>query len=274
MLLGAIQGATEFLPVSSSGHLALGQMILIRSGLEHVLSNQPLMLEILLHLATFLAVVVFFRRDVAEALKGVGRGTKGVLKGELKNLAKKDNSVNLAVAVIIGSVPTAVIGLMMRDAAQRILSSPVSLGFCFLGSMCLLLASRWWQGGFNRLTWRTALVIGIVQGLAVLPGISRSGITIVTGLALGLQQGQAIRFSFLLSLPAVIGAAALELSINELAADMNNNAYLLGGLVAFVVGLFALFVLDRLVRRGQLWVFAPYVGLAGLGSIFSVYLLD
>ncbi|MCP4676047.1 MAG: undecaprenyl-diphosphate phosphatase [Deltaproteobacteria bacterium] len=269
-LLGVVQGATEFLPVSSSGHLAAGQLLIARVQPGTSLAAQPLTLEILLHLATFLAVIVYFRREVWAGLQGGGRGAIGLLKGNLGKLAKEDDGVNLALAVVVGTIPTAIIGLFMKNPASIVSESPVSLGFSFIGCACLLFASRWWPGGRRRLSLRIALLIGLVQGIAVIPGISRSGATIAVGLALGLEREDAARFSFLLSLPAILGAALLELDFESLGADENTIAYLLGGIAAFAVGLAALHLLIRLVRSGRFWLFAPYVGAVGVMTMFAL----
>jgi undecaprenyl-diphosphatase len=266
-VLGVIQGATEFLPVSSSGHLAAAQMYLANEARAVRLGNRPLTLEILLHVATFFAVVIFYRQAVFEGLKGVFRGAGGLARGRFSEMIKKDDSVNLATAVVAGTIPTGVLGLLLRRQAEMVSASPTSLGLAFLGTACMLLATLWWPGGKRRLSWRIALLIGAVQGIAVLPGISRSGVTIAAGLAVGLEREDAVRFSFLLSLPAIIGAAALELDMESLTSDHNLFAYLVGGAAAFVVGLFALYLLVRLVRGGRLWLFAPYVALMGTVSI-------
>ncbi len=266
-VLGIVQGATEFLPVSSSGHLAAGQMLLAETGLAERLSNQPLTLEILLHMATFFAVIVYFRSEVAAGIRGAGRGVLALFRGELSRLLQQDDGANLAAAVIAGTLITGIVGLTMRGPAEIISKSSIGLGFSFLGCACLLLATRWWPGGHRRLSIRTALLIGAVQGVAVLPGISRSGITIAAGLALGLNREEAARFSFLLSLPAILGAAVLELDLQSLASDEHIIAYGIGGVAAFIVGLAALFILVRLVRGGRLWLFAPYVAAVGLTTM-------
>jgi undecaprenyl-diphosphatase len=266
-LLGAIQGATEFLPVSSSGHLAAGQLALAGSEVSHILSDKPLLLEVLLHLATLAAVVVVYRREVIGALCGAGRGVSALMHLKLRRIASVDDDVNLAVAIIVGTLPTGVIGLAIRNPAAAVSRSPLALGICFLGCACFLLASRWWLGGNKRLSWRVALVIGVVQGMAVLPGISRSGVTIVAALGLGLKREEAARFSFLLSIPAILGAAVLELDVSAIAAGGHTWAFALGALSAFVVGLGALTLLIRLVRKGRLWLFAPYVAAVGVAML-------
>ncbi len=264
MFLGAVQGATEFLPVSSSGHLAVGQMAAGHWYPGLSLADHPLAFEILLHLATLLAILVVFRREVAGLFWGMGKVVVGIGQGRLGSVLKEHDGANLAVAVVAGSVPTAILGLLLRDAAVHATTSSTLLGLSFLGCAGLLLASRWWPGGSRRLTWRLALLIGLIQGIAVLPGISRSGVTIVMGLALGLDREAAARFSFLLSLPAIAGAAVLELDMAAITVSGNATAYLFGAAAAFFIGLFALLLLMRLVRLGRLWLFSPYVGAVGV----------
>ena len=266
-LLGAIQGATEFLPVSSSGHLAAGQLMLARSEGGQILSDKPLLLEVLLHLATLAAVVVVYRREAIGAVRGAGRGLSALMHLKLREIADVDDDVNLAVAIIVGTIPTAAIGLAMRDPAGAVSRSPLALGISFTACACILLACRWWPGGKKRLSWRVALIIGVVQGMAVLPGISRSGATIVAALAFGLKREEAARFSFLLSIPAILGAAILELDVSAIAAGGHSWAFALGALSAFVVGLGALTLLIRLVRKGRLWLFAPYVAAVGVAMM-------
>ena len=139
-LLGAIQGATEFLPVSSSGHLAAGQLMLARSKGGQILSDKPLLLEVLLHLATLAAVVVIYRREVIGTVRGAGRGLSALMHLKLREIADVDDDVNLAVAIIVGTIPTAAIGLAMRDPAGAVSRSPLALGISFTGCACILLA--------------------------------------------------------------------------------------------------------------------------------------
>jgi len=265
--LGAIQGATEFLPVSSSGHLAASQMLLAAGENGGDRWAQPLALEVLLHAATLLAVIAVYRREVLGAVCGAGRALAGAARGDLGALLERDDDANLAVAIAVGSVPTAAIGLLMRDPAAAVSQSPLGLGLAFLGCALLLAASRWWRGGSTRLSWRAALIVGAVQGIAVIPGISRSGATIATALALGLGREEAARFSFLLSAPAIVGAAVLELDAASLASSGLAGPCSVGAIAAFAVGAACLVALLRLVRAGRLWLFAPYVAAAGLFSI-------
>ena len=268
LILGAVQGATEFLPVSSSGHLALGRSLLAKGAPLDALYLQPLMLDILLHVATLVAVILFYRSEILEAIIGFGRSLSSVKGGRFKAYLKEDDGALLAWSVAVGTLPTGLVGLLMADAAQTVSTEPKLLGCAFLACAALLFSSRFWPGGTRRLSLGMALTIGAIQGLAVLPGISRSGATIALALALGLKREEAARFSFLLSLPAILGAAILELDGDALASSGHLASYLLSAAVAFIVGLAALFLLVRLVRRGRLWLFTPYVAVAGLFALF------
>jgi undecaprenyl-diphosphatase len=264
ILLGAVQGATEFLPVSSSGHLAVGQLLLGRAaGAE----DSSLLFEVLVHVATLLAVIVVYRRDVLELIRGAGRGLAALFRGSIRAAVRDDAGVNLALCVAAGTLPTGVIGLALRHPAEVLAVSPQGLGLAFLALAALLLGSRWWPGGTRRLDGKVALIIGVVQGVAVLPAISRSGVTIVTALALCLDRAEAARFSFLLAIPAILGAALLEIDPGAIATGGLALPLALASLAAFAVGLVALLVLLRLVRGGRLWLFAPYVAAVGIFAL-------
>ncbi len=268
LILGAVQGATEFLPVSSSGHLAMVSKLLERGRFLALLEESPLMLEILLHLATLLAVTLFYRRDILKAIIGFGRLLAAVRSSGMRRHLEADEDARLALAVIVGTLPTACLGVLLKGAVETVSQAPLLLGLSFLFCAAVLFGSRFFPGGDRPLTLPLALVIGTAQGIAVFPGVSRSGITIAVALALGLGRAAAVRFSFLLSLPAILGAALLELDLSALTGGENLPLYLAGTAAAFAVGLLSLFALVYLVNKGRLWLFAPYVTLAGLFCIF------
>jgi undecaprenyl-diphosphatase len=261
--LGAVQGLTEFLPISSSGHLAAAELAAPRLGFAGAGGDQPLLLGVLLHVATLAAVLVCFRAAALDAIRGFGRGLAALARGKLGAAIDSDEGTRLALAICVGTVPTGAIGLALERPTAGIAGSPLALGLCFVACAAVLFATRWWPGGARRLDWRAALVIGIVQGIAVLPGVSRSGVTIAAGLALGLPREEAVRFSFLLSVPAIAGAALLELDTSMLGAGGDGAAFGAGCATAFGVGFFALVLLRRIVRGGRLWLFAPYVAAVG-----------
>ena len=231
--LGIVQGLTEFLPVSSSGHLVLFQQIF---GLR----EPELFFNVSVHLGTLMAVVFFFRREVLTILAALQRSARLWVRQE-NSLQKiySDADVKLAVLIVVGSVPTAVIGLAFNRLADRLFSSTLLVGvmLCITGS--LLWSTRWLRrsgGGMQQFGVKAALLIGLVQGLAILPGISRSGATIVVGLFLGLRGDLAARYSFLLSIPAILGAELLSLGDLSLQTGMSAGATVTGALTACVVG--------------------------------------
>ncbi|MBN2525936.1 MAG: undecaprenyl-diphosphate phosphatase [Deltaproteobacteria bacterium] len=265
-ILGAIQGATEFLPVSSSGHLAVGQMIFSLESLK----DQPLLLEILLHLATLVAVVIVYRTEVLSLFIGAKNIAASVPARRFRETITHDEPSKLLGMMFIATLPTAVMGMLMEKTGivQTVSITPLFLGLSFLVCAGILLASRFGAEKPNSLSYKTALLIGFAQGFAVMPGISRSGTTIAVALLLGINRETAARFSFLLSIPAILGAALLEIDVSQLAASDALGAIMGGVIASFLFGVVALLVLIRLVKAGRLWLFAPYVAVVGLSTIF------
>jgi len=195
LLLAIIQGLTEFLPVSSSGHLAATQL------LWPSLSHPGLTLEVALHLGTTFAVVFYYRRLIVDLLIPSEKEP-----ASLEGLSRRAWWRYLA----MGSIPTAIIGLAAQDFIRGAFSDLRYIAVCLGITGVVLMATRWVRGPDHPLTASRAIAIGTAQGLGVMPGISRSGITISLALMLGIPQGQAVTFSFLLSVPAVLGAALLD----------------------------------------------------------------
>lgn len=256
ILLGLIQGLTEFLPVSSSGHLAIAQ---------HYLPGfaQPgLLFDVLLHAATMAAVILYFRRDLWALLRCCQPGG---------NAADR----RLLVMLVLASVPTAIIGLAMKDSVEQLFENmPVVGAMLIVTGVILLIAGRAQKTGrpLEQLTRRDALLVGVAQGFAVLPGISRAGATIGCLLLRGIDAAAAARFSFLLALPAVGGAALLQLKDLNQVASAEVPAYLAGSLVAFISGMLAIRLLLGVLQRRRLGVFALYCLVLGTiivgGSFF------
>ncbi|MBE9485725.1 MAG: undecaprenyl-diphosphatase UppP [Chloroflexi bacterium] len=257
-LLGLIQGLTEFLPVSSSGHLAIAQHFL--PGFE-----QPgLLFDVLLHAATTLAVIIYFRQDIWKLLSCFFR----------KDPYAIDDRHTFQM-IILGSIPTAIIGYSGKDFFVGLFENLAVIGGMLLVTATLLvLAEKLRTDGRNlpQLKAKDALQVGIVQGLAIIPGISRSGSTIACLLLRGIDGEAAARFSFLLALPAIGGAMLLSLKDLHAVTTADLPAYALGALVAFISGLFAIRWLMNVVRRKQLVGFAVYCLLVG-SSILGYSLL-
>ncbi len=261
VLLGAIQGLTEFLPVSSSGHLVLFQHLL---GIK----EPELFFDVSLHVGTLFAVFVVFRKDIGMMFVSLWRAARG---GNVENR----DALKLFACIVAGSVPTAVIGLVIKHFEVWLSSS------LFVGAMLLVTGVMLWltRGrdaggrGIGDFSIAGALAVGCAQGIAVFPGISRSGATIAAGLFLGLDRLTAARFSFLLSIPAIIGAEILSACDFFTGDAQLDGATVAGTLTAFVVGYAALKFLIGIVRRGGLYLFAPYCAALGIIAIFAALTL-
>jgi undecaprenyl-diphosphatase len=252
LILGLVQGLTEFLPVSSSGHLVLAQYFL------GVLGG-GLALEIWLHLATLVAVVVALRADLFR-----------VLRSFLPGATSEDRAYGrrLTVATIVGTIPAALVGLFLKDLVEGAFVSVRLVGVDLLITAGILVVSRFFTGGTATLTPTRGLLIGIAQALAILPGISRSGSTLTAGVVSRLSGVDAARFSFMLSIPAILGAVVLELPALADLGTTSPAALGVGFLSAAVTGYVAIRVVWRVMERGRLAVFAPYCALLGIAALF------
>lgn len=249
LILAVIQGITEFLPISSDGHLAISEALCER--LFGVQFTNKLGLTIVLHAGTFLAVLAYYWNRVWRLL-GADLYVLGLL--------------------ILATIPAAVSGLLLKKFATNWLEDPLFTGWLLLANAGMLVWAAHRPLGtvvYPELTWKQALVIGLFQAASPLPGISRSGSTIAAGLWLGLRREDAATFSFLLSLPAVGGAVVLELlEMNQLGnAGLPWPMLTMGAVVSCVVGIFALRWLITWLQRGKLQYFALWCVPVGLGVI-------
>jgi undecaprenyl-diphosphatase len=264
VVLGVVQGLTEFLPVSSSGHLVLGQQLL---GL-----NEPeLLFDISVHVGTLVAVIIFFRRDVARLISAAWRLAGMLLRPVgLRKRVLADEQVRLGLLIVLGSVPTAIVGLALNQFAEQLFTSARLVGVALLATGGLLITTRLGQPPSRNgrpLTAGRVLAIGLAQGLAVIPGISRSGTTIAVAMHLGIDRESAARFSFLLSIPAITGAALLGARDLTALPPETLGILLAGTAAAGVVGYLALWMLVYLVRKGNLYLFSPYCIALGLAAL-------
>jgi undecaprenyl-diphosphatase len=243
LFLGALQGLTEFLPVSSSGHLVLFQQFL-EVGNDHVL------FDLVLHLGTLVPVLWFYRDQVLELVVDPIRGDGPFLERP---------GVRMLGLLVAASVPTAIIGLAFEDLFEQLFATPAALTVTFAITGTLL----WASGRFDRseqqrqLTIPLAVLLGLAQGFAITPGISRSGTTIAVALMLGLPREVAARFSFLMSVPAILGAVLLKLKDVE-GAELDLVQLGVGGATALVTGYLALVLLVKLVLAGRFANFCWY----------------
>ncbi len=260
ILLGLVQGLTEFLPISSSGHLVLGKAIL---GIR----EPSIVFEVFVHFGTLLSVVLIFRKDILNLIQSAFRCLKSP-----QTCARdwaEDASIRLLFFIILGTIPAVVVGLLFESAVENAFSDPRFASGMLLVTAAILFATLYVNHTDRPLTTKNTIVMGFAQALAILPGISRSGSTISFGLFLKVSGDQAARFSFLLSIPAILGATILKSA--EIATTGINSAQLgllaLGTLVAFLSGTVAIKALLHIVQKGKLYWFSPYcliIGLLGL----------
>lgn len=243
--LGVVQGVTEFLPISSDGHLAL-------FGLLFEVPEASLVTTVTLHLGTLLATLLVFRADLGQLLRSAWSSLSTP-----KALLQVPEGKLLA-CIVVASLPTAVIGLLLEDAVEPLSRSPWAVGLGFLGSALAVLSTRRREAGADTFSLGAAFVVGVLQGLAVLPGLSRSASTIASAMLLGLSPQAAFRFSFLLSMPAVAGAALLELGKPGVIAGLSPVAWIGAG-IALVTGVVALKLLRGVLARGRFWLFGLYL---------------
>jgi len=248
-ILGLIQGLTEWLPVSSSGHLAVVK--------ELFGWQSSVLLYVLLHLGTLAVVVIFFRKDIL---------------GILQTIVKRDfesKEGKLGLFIIVGSAPTGVIGFVFKDLFEAFFDNMLVVGLALLVTGFLLyFADR--RESKKALTYMDSFLVGIAQGIAIIPGISRSGATIATGLLRGVEREQAFAFSFLLSIPATIGAAFAESGdLPLLISGADTAAVVVGVATSMVVGYLSLKALQKILLKRKFHWFAPYCWTIGALLLIS-----
>ena len=246
IILGIVQGLTEWLPISSTGHLRL---------FENLLNMKvPILFDVILHVGTLIVVLVFFRKEINKILSA------------LAHLDFETEHGKMVPLIIVGVVPTALIGLvfgwLIESAFQTIL--PIATAFLFCGIM--LYSVKFGKEKTDSINYSTAIIIGIAQGIAIIPGISRSGATIAVALLLGIKREKAFKFSFLLSIPAILGALGYTgyAEFSELTSTGLDYAEILAGaIVAMLVGYFALKLLWKIIAKGKFHLFAFYCWILG-----------
>ena len=250
LILGFIQGVTEWLPVSSTGHLRIAERAM---GLQ-----VPLLFDVTLHVATLLVILLFFRIDIKNILAALARGDLKSENGKLIPL------------IVIGTIPTALIGVAFGDALDTNFNSLLALGAGFIVSGIVLFCSKLSRERKDEITSLDALLIGIAQGAALIPSISRSGTTIALALLLGISRKKAFKFSFLLSVPAVIGAEGLTLYQQgaDLAfAGFGLTEIIVGFVVAIAVSFLALKLLWKTLADKKFHLFAFYCTIVGIALV-------
>ena len=269
IVLGALQGLTEFLPVSSSGHLVVFGDLLIGN-------PPPRSYDVAVHVGTLAAVIVYYRQDIGPLLRGLGRLAVSLSGAKaLRRVFGEDDWARLAALLVIGCLPTAVIGVALDALFEGLFASALLAAVALFVTAAVLVATdlrlRHREGAaeVGGTGAPHALLIGIAQGVAIVPGISRSGAVLCAGVWCGLSREFALRFGFLLSIPAILGAAAYEIlgGLQDglaVEAGVGPAAHFAGAIVAAGFGYLAIAWLLRATRRGRLWMFGVYCVLAGI----------
>ena len=255
IILGIVQGLTEFLPVSSSGHLAIGKALF---GIE----TTDISFEVAVHAATVLATIVVFRKDIMKLLQGLFQ-------------FKMNPETRYILLILLSMIPVFIVGVFFKDSVEELFGSGLLVvGVALIVTALLLFLSetltarRGGEGG--KVTWKSALWMGLAQAVAVVPGLSRSGSTIATGLLCGVRKDEVARFSFLMVLVPILGEAFLDVVGGDFAASsVGVLPLVLGFVAAFLSGLFACRAMIVLVKKARLRWFALYCALVGLACLIS-----
>lgn len=255
LLLGFIQGITEFFPISSSGHLVLTQNLL---GF-----NEPMLLvDVMLHVGTVISLLVFLRKDITALFRSF------LLFYRKPDFKTKDSDMLLLYSILLASIPTFLIGYFFSDALESLFESPLAVLVALFGTAVFLFLTRFAKPKKIRLILHPIL-IGILQGAAIIPGLSRSGMTIGGALFMGWDRKKAARFSFLLSIPVILGASVFQLQKIELSAQPW-GIILAGIAAAAVTGYFALVFLVRIINHGKFYVFAYYCAVVAILGLILI----
>lgn len=241
VLLAVIQGVTEFLPVSSSGHLVLSQHFL---GLE---ARTGAALEIVLHAGTLISILVFYRKHLCDVVSGVFKGNR--------------ESIRFVLLVLLGCIPAIIVGFTLKEQLENAFMHPVFVSGALIFTGLFLIASHFPKPGNRRVGWVSGLVVGIAQAFAMMPGVSRSGSTIGISRFLGIEPKQAAEYSFLMSAPLLAGVSMLYIA--DLCKEGNTSGngvaeLVVGFLISAVVGYFSIKWLVSLLQRGRFWRFGIY----------------
>lgn len=252
-ILGIVQGLTEFLPVSSSGHLVLVQKLV-------ALPGNYLFFDIIVHAGTLIAVLVYLRRELA----GIARAACSRAWLEPLGSFRSDPDFRRLLLVLLATIPTGLMGLLFKDWCLTLFNSIEAVGWALLATGVILMTTRWVARStpLDRPGPANALVMGIAQGLAVIPGVSRSGSTIAAGLLTGLRREEAARFSFLMAVPAILGAVLLE-SLGGGANEIGAGPLIVGFIIAGLTGYAALAILVKVLNSGRFHWFAYYCWAVG-----------
>ncbi len=257
VVLGFVQGVTEFLPVSSSGHLVIAQTVL-------AVEVPGVVFEVAVHVATLVSILLVYRKRVADLARGAVSGDGDALR--------------YLGLIAVATAPAALVGVLGKSAVESLFETPVVPGAALLVTGAFLWSSRAalarvagdGEATGTVLRWSGALVIGVAQAFALVPGISRSGATVVAALWLGIEAREAAAFSFLMAVPAIAGAAVLQIPELGVGGGLTTSALLVGAVIAGVTGILAIRVFVAVLARRSFHLFAPYCW--AVGALFLLYL--
>lgn len=285
ILLGLLQGLTEFLPISSSGHLMLGERFF---GME----EPNLLFNVVVHIGTLVAVTLFYRKDVLNAVAGIWNASLQGLGERSLEAFRKNEGARLGVLLVLGTIPTVAIGVLLHpflsvgggenvDLVVIISAMLIVNGFILFAARFPdddKMAEREGRWTLWNITPFIAVLIGVAQGLAVLPGFSRSGLTIVAALWLAVYRVESARFSFLLSIPAVAGAMFFESVVSYEPGALSGvdglvdvGIYTSAAVIAGIIGYLSILVLVKMLRNAKFWHFSWYCWAVGAGGLFWVW---
>ena len=261
ILLGILQGVTEWLPISSSGHLAIFQY--------HFDEEPPILFDIILHLGSLSVIFYVMRKELVE----LSRFRIYTFFSNYRNYANLKGNEKLIAMVILASIPTAIIGLILDSTVIGDFYTSMHLvGFCLIFTGMIVWFSKDFSGdkSTDEFSYRNTFAVGVIQGLAILPGISRSGTTIAISKILGMNPDKAARFSFLLFIPAIIGATFLKIQdIDETISEVGATSLLLGFISSVIASYFSINLLLGLIKKQQFHYFTPYCLFLGVLLIFE-----
>jgi undecaprenyl-diphosphatase len=266
VILGILQGLTEFLPVSSSGHLVLGKALL-------GIAEQGIAFEVFVHFGTLLAVLTIFRNDVWQLLISfLSLFSKSTFKSGIEIKYENDENFRLLVFILVATIPAVIVGLLLEDYVESAFNNPKVVGVTLILTAIILLLTLVPQKTLQKLNMKNTFIMGLAQAMAILPGISRSGSTISFGILFNISGNDAARFSFLLAIPAILGATILKVTdLFETGIDKQFFIVLLVGTVAsYISGYIAIESLLKIVQKGKLYLFAPYCLVLGIIALLFI----
>ena len=263
IILGLVQGLTEWLPISSSGHLALVQLAM---DLE-----VPVFYDAILHVGTLAGVFAIYQKDIIGIMKSVFTRDKRIG-------GKYPQGRTMLWFIILGTIPTAIIGMIFRSFFEYSFYDPFSIAIGFIITGVFVLITAFLKTGYKKLGPVDAILIGIGQGISIFSSISRSGVTVATGMFRGVEREQLVRYSFLLSIPAILGAATIDAlmaqdqreAVAEEGMHIGIESYVTGAVVSAIVGYLSIRIMIRLAIGGKFYIFAFYCFAIGISYVLFV----